>query len=505
MDCAKSTAPDHPNLLVVPTLGASEKQRRSYLLSGFSPDGKYAVYNNTLHCSEAAVKERVLFVKANGTFVSPPRPAPSHFSSVLSEITRLLKKNVIYGNPMSNKEFALSYQAPKKNVYLQAAESLEIRPLTKKDSYIQAFTKCEKYQFREKVPVPRIIQPRSPRYNVCVGRYLKPIEKKIYESVNTIFGSKTIMKGMNMVERARVIESHFNSFDDPVAVGLDASRFDQHVSKDALKWEHGIYDMYYHSKELRSLLRQQLVNKCYINQPGGHIRYVTNGCRMSGDMNTSLGNCLIMSSMVWTYARERNVDIKLVNDGDDCVVFMSKRNLQRFMTGLSEWFTAMGFTMTIEQPVCLLEQVSFCSANPVLTDTGYIMVRDPRKVIVKDNIALLPINTPKLAQRWLAGVGTGGLSMTGGIPILQDFYSALIRAACGAKPCKNFDLDRMLALGLGMDRRHSTPSPETRFSFYLAFGIDPACQIAIEEEYRNSPLSATGVPHPIYVDLPIAV
>jgi len=508
VDCAKSTAPTHPNLQVTYNVGTPEKQRKTFLLSDFSPDGKYAVYNNTVHCSERAVKERVFYVKdilQIGSFTTPPRPRPNHFASQLNDIHLLLKKNATFCNPWSTHDFALSYQAPKRDIYSKAADSLSIKRLASKDAYIQAFTKCEKYKFGDKVPVPRIIQPRSPRYNVSVGRYLKPIEKKIYENVNNIFGSKTIMKGMNMEERAKTIQEHFNSFNDPVAVGLDASRFDQHVSKDALQWEHSVYDFYYHSKELRALLKQQLVNKCYINQPGGHIRYRTDGCRMSGDMNTSLGNCLLMSSMVWSYAKDRDVTIKLVNDGDDCVVFMNRKDLTTFMTGLPYWFESMGFNMTVEEPVYILEQVSFCSSNPVQVGDRYIMVRDPRKVIVKDHISLLPIHNPKLAQRWLAGVGMGGISMVGGIPILQDFYTCFVDAACGAPPGKNFSLDRMLTLGYGMNRRYQVPSPETRFSFYLAFGIDPECQIAIEGKYRNSNLTAFASPHPIYVDLPMEV
>jgi hypothetical protein len=507
VNCAISLAPTHPNLQVTPYVGAIEKQRKTYLLSNFSPDGKYAVYNNTIHCSERAVKERVFWVKEplTNTFCSPPRPAPNHFAVTLENIYLLLKKNAVFCNPWTTKDFALSYQAPKRDIYLKASDSLNIQQLRSKDAYIQAFTKCEKYKFEGKVPVPRIIQPRSPRYNVSVGRYLKPIEKRIYESVNNIFGSKTIMKGMNMEERASVIEDHFNSFNDPVAVGLDASRFDQHVSKDALKWEHSIYDLYYRSRELRGLLKQQLVNKCYINQPGGHIRYKTDGCRMSGDMNTSLGNCLLMSSMVWTYAQEKQVTIKLVNDGDDCVVFMSKKDLPAFMHGLSYWFLCMGFNMTIEEPVYILEQVAFCSSNPVRVDDHYIMVRDPRKVIVKDNISLLPLNNYKLAQRWLAGVGIGGMSMVGGVPILQDFYQSFVDAALGAPPGKNFGLERMLTLGIGMDRCYSPPTPETRYSFYLAFGIDPACQIAIEEKYRNSQLTPYVEQHIAYVELPMEV
>lgn len=503
VDCVKSTAPDHTNLQVTRMLGASAKQRRTFLLSGFSPDGEYAVYNNTLHCAERAVKERVFFVKRENEFSPPPKPVNGHFGTTLSGVFKHLKKHALFSNPMEAEAFAMSYQAPKQKVYLRAVRSLQIKPYGTRDSYIQAFTKCEKYKFSVKVPVPRIIQPRSPRYNVCVGRYLKPIEKKIYENINQLFGSKTIMKGLNQIERASVIESHFNSFEQCVAIGLDASRFDQHVSREALEWEHSVYNLYYHSKSLRTLLKQQLRNKCFINLPEGMIKYTTDGCRMSGDINTSLGNCLLMSCMVYAYSQQQNCRIKLVNDGDDCVVFLAKKDLHKFMINVSSWFLTMGFTLTVEDPVYELEKIAFCQSRPIYVGSRYVMVRDPRKVLSKDSISLRPINQPKLARRWLAAVGAGGLSMTGGVPVLQEFYAACSRASTGAKPLNDFDMSRRLILADGMQLEYEQPSARTRYSFYLAFGIDPACQRAIEGIYRNLTIGSAEVKSITYLDLPI--
>jgi len=504
MDCTQSTAPDHPALSVTRLLGASAKQRKTYLISKSSIDRKFAVYNNTLHCAEQAVKERVFYVKKDGKFVSPPRPRGSTFSTTLAPVTQYFKKHAPFCTPMEAEAFALSYQAPKQKVYLRAVRSLEQTPFQAKDAYIQAFTKCEKYQFgSEKTPVPRIIQPRSPRYNVCVGRYLKPIEHKIYESIDSLFGARTIMKGLNQIDRAKVIVSHFNSFADPCALGLDASRFDQHVSTDALKWEHKIYDLFYHSPKLRKLLKHQLRNKCFINLPDGHIRYKTNGCRMSGDINTSLGNCLIMSSMVYCYAKQINVQIKLVNDGDDCVVFLSRKDLQRFSETLDQWFLNMGFNMTVEEPVYEIEKIQFCSSNPVYIGPHYMMVRHPVQILSKDSISLRDLFTPKIAERWMAAVGVGGLSMCGGIPVVQDFYKSYVVASRNARPLQDSDFARRNMLAEGMELTYKTPSAETRYSFYLAFGIDPDCQLAMEEVFRNLEISSAYSQVLEYLELPI--
>lgn len=504
MDCAKSTAPSHPNLSVTRVLGASAKLRKTYLISKSSIDRQIAVYNNTLDCAEAAVKERVFFVKKDGRFVAPPRPAKDHFMDTLAPVTSFFKKHAQFCIPMEAEAFALSYQAPKQKVYLRAVRSLEQTPFQAKDAYIQAFTKCEKYKFDpKKMPVPRIIQPRSPRYNVCVGRYLKPIEHKIYENIDSMFGSKTIMKGLNQIDRAKVIVDHFNSFPDACALGLDASRFDQHVSVDALRWEHTIYNMFYRSRNLRRLLKHQLRNKCFINLPDGHIRYQTNGCRMSGDINTSLGNCLIMSSMVHCYAKYRRVEIKLVNDGDDCVVFLSRKDLHHFTTGLDDWFLSMGFNMTVEEPVFEIEKIQFCSSNPVFLGPHYVMVRHPVQILSKDSISLRDLFTTKIAERWMAAVGIGGLTMCGGIPVVQDFYKSYVIASRDARPLEDQDFTRRNMLAEGMDLIYKQPSAETRYSFYLAFGIDPDCQIAIEGVFRNLNTSSAYSQVLEYLELPL--
>lgn len=504
MDCALSTAPNHPNLSVTRALGASAKLRKTYLISKSSIDRKIAVYNNTLTCAERAVKERVFYVRKDDKFVSPPRPGPNHFLETLAEVTEHFKRTYTFCTPMEAEAFALSYQAPKQKVYLRAVRSLEQTPFQAKDAYIQAFTKCEKYVFNpKKIPVPRIIQPRSPRYNVCVGRYLKPIEHKIYESIDQLFGSKTIMKGLNQITRAKIIQEHFNSFADPCALGLDASRFDQHVSVDALKWEHKIYNMFYRSRKLRRLLKHQLKNKCFINLPDGHIRYTTNGCRMSGDINTSLGNCLIMACMVYAYAKYRRVQIKLVNDGDDCVVFLNRKDLDHFSTGLDDWFLAMGFNMTVEDPVYELEKIQFCSSNPVYLGPHYVMVRNPSQILSKDSVSLRDLYTPQLAERWMAAVGIGGLTMCGGIPVVQDFYKSFVVASRNARPLEDQDFVRRNMLAEGMDLIYKVPSAETRYSFYLAFGIDPDCQIAIEGVYRDLNLSSKYSRVLEYLELPL--
>jgi hypothetical protein len=387
--------------------------------------------------------------------------------------------------------FAESYHGPKYKIYSKAATSLDVKPFTAKDSYISSFMKCEKYNFTAKPdPVPRIIQPRCPRALVTYGRYIKPIEKRIYNSINNMFGSTTIFKGLNAEQRGVSLKQKWDRFNDPVCVGLDASRFDQHVSKEALKWEHKIYQHYYPGDRFfRWLMNLQTANTCFARMGDTLFKYKTNGCRMSGDMNTALGNCLLMSSMVYSYLREKSIQAELANDGDDCVVFMERKDLLRFQSGLEDWFLEMGFNMVVEEPVYTLEKVVFCQSQPVYDGTNYIMVRDPRSSIPKDCLAVKPLDNPKIFEKWCAAVGLGGMSLTGGIPVWQNFYRAIIVSSHGQKPLTDPTLKGQFYSAKGMDRLFREPTDECRFSFYLAFGIHPEEQLASEVYYDSVDLT----------------
>jgi len=507
VDCALSTAPDHPDLQVTKFLGHHCKLRKSFLIAGISPAVNYATFNTSIDAAECAIKERVFFVEEDGKFLAPPRPVPGHYVNVLHDVFQIFKKHSQFCNPLRPEQFARAYQAPKLGMYLRAVESLERKTLEPKDAHIKAFMKYEKYNFKPgKKVVPRIISPRSPRFTVSLGRFVKPIEKKIYTIVNDyLFDSPTIMKGLNQSQRGRVIHDHWSDFIDPVAIGIDAKRFDQHVSLEALKWEHMVYKLFYPGcKEFSRLLKYQERNKCFVNLLDGKAKYVTEGGRMSGDVNTALGNCLLSCSLVYAYAQEIGVRIKLVNDGDDCVIFMEKTSEPKFRMSLVEWFTSMGFTMEVEATVYELEHISFCQAQPVFDGTSYLMVRDPRTSITKDCVALKPLDNHKVAKMWMASIGKCGLSLTGGIPILQTFYAMLVRGSEGAKCLVDPTLGTYRDLTIGMERQTITEvSSLTRYSFWLAFGIAPEEQVAIENFYSATLLVSTIVEHQSHVLLPI--
>lgn len=361
MECTESAAPDHPALVVRKLLGATTKVRKNYLVSGISPPVVLKTFSNTIQTLERAVKERVFFVKEKGKFVSPPRPVPGHFEARLKSVKNALSHFLPKTAPLSRQQFVDTFRGRKRAMYQREHDSLLVNNLSEADGRIKVFVKYEKTDFTRKTdPVPRVISPRSPRYNIELGRYLRPLEERIFGSIGALFGHRTVIKGMNSSDSAHCLFQKWSMFKRPVAVGLDASRFDQHVSLEALKFEHSIYPLCFprnkHRRQLEKLLKVQLRNKCTGYTPDGRVKYEVEGGRMSGDMNTSLGNCILMCLMIKAYCEERGVKTQLANNGDDCVVFMEADDLATFMEGLDDWFRAMGLTWLLKNPAIPLRR-----------------------------------------------------------------------------------------------------------------------------------------------------
>lgn len=495
----KSLAPDDPRLTVV--YRWAQKLRKPRVVYDFYTHRNrvdYNVYDTDINSIERAVKERLLYVSdGKGGFQAPPKPHnTATFDVRLKCVESYFRSHAQYTSPLTKMQFLRAYDGRRRTVYENAFDSLVNQPVSVCDAAISYFMKVEKINFTAKPnPAPRGISPRVPRYHVSLGPYIKRIEHHIYGLVDGLYKSPTIMKGKNMLQRGLVLLQHWQSFDDPVAIGLDASRFDQHVSVEALQWEHKIYKMFYLSRELNKLLKWQIANKGKGYAHDGKLKFKLQGGRMSGDMNTALGNCLLMSSMLYSFCISAKIKkFKAVNDGDDCVLFIERRDLHK-LNSLTQYFLDFGFTMKQEKPVDVFEKIVFCQSQPVrISPTECVMVRDNLVAFAKDSISIKPLNTIKLARRWSRAIGLCGLSLTAGIPIAQEFYSAHIRSAGDVKELRNdpTQLTGMAMMAKGMQhRRYAEVTDFCRYSYWKAFGIAPAMQKALEARLKNNDIDYT--------------
>lgn len=459
--------------------------RRFVQLDGLSPDHRLGIYNGDLDTLACGLLERMYYCKVGGEFVSPPQVDGHYVESKLSYFRKLVLRHCGRPPRLSLQEVVGTYTGRKRTLYENSLESLYSKGLTRKDARCKAFVKVEK---GVEGKAPRVIQPRDPRYNLNVGQYIKPLEHRIYRGIAKVFGDgPTVMKGYNVLEVGGIIAGKWRSFNRPVAVGIDAVKFDMHVSKEMLEYEHRFYTGVYDSKHLRKLLRWQIFNKGVGYCKDGKLQYEVTGRRFSGDMNTALGNCIIMCALVHAYSRERGVLTKLVNNGDDGVVFMEARDLAQFMDGFSEWFIKFGFRMTVEEPVYELEHLEFCQMHPVYTPSGYTMVRNVKRALAKDTMALVSVRNEKGARTWLRAIGKCGASLATGLPVIQEFYRLLTNQC--EKDSKIMESATMQSgfqmLARRMEGGIAPIHPDTRVSFMAAFDLTPDEQRAYESLFKN--------------------
>jgi hypothetical protein len=441
-----------------------------------------------MHKADLPTLERGLFSRvfvskygrSDGGLAPPIVPGMARVQELFAPFKKALRKVSFGLTPMSHVEYVES-RGRKKRIYEAAYERYVRNGITPWDWQLDTFVKAEKLNITKKPdPDPRVIQPRSAAYNIVVGSYIHPLERVLYKHIARLFGSPTIMKGMNADQMGRVVHRKWTRFSDPVAVGFDVNRMDQHVSIPLLKAEHSCYNMYIHDREVRYLLRKQLKNKGRARLWDGTLKYNVDGRRASGDVNTGIGNCIIMCALV--YNTKQTIDLELLNNGDDCVVIIERRDLRQFLHIMNTVLTAARLPTTFEEPVDELEKLVFCQMSPVFDGTNWVMVRDPRTCLDKDACTIKPVTSARTWNTLRNSVGLSGLAAYGNMPVLSAFYECLRRGA-GERVDKDSVIDGLKRMSAGMKKQGLGITPECRASFARAFDITPNEQIAIEEHY----------------------
>lgn len=428
------------------------------------------------------------YTQVDGGFEPAPFVERETFFQRMHDFRSNLLKYVKFSSPALPHEIVAMYKGRKKAIYENAMNDLHVYGVTRKDSLSLAFVKVEKGNPSK---APRCIQPRRPVYNLALARYIKPIEHPMYKAIKKAFAvdSPVVAKGYNLRQIAEIIQHKWRQFRDPVGLGIDAHRFDAHCSPEAIEWEHSIYNCMYPGTELQKLLKWQLYNigagYCY----DGKLRYKVKGKRFSGDMNTGLGNVIIMTGLVFSYAKSRGIKIDLINNGDDCVVFMENCDYSKFVNGFKEWSLDMGYRMTVEPPVKHLAKVEFCQMHPIRLADGIIMVRNIHTSTSKDALSTLNLTNAKLRAKWFAAVGECGSYVTGGVPIVNEFYQTYVRWGGGTHSnitrSPQFQSSGFFHLSQGVETLQIPPIPETRHDVFLAWGITPDEQLVLEDYYRT--------------------
>jgi len=411
------------------------------------------------------------------------------------------------GHKWSHLETAQTYTGAMRRKYLLAAESLRCWPVEKADARLDCFLKAEKVAPLTKFPKPRMIFPRSARYNLEVASRLKPFEHWLWGRLtgSVLWGgsnTRVVAKGLSPQRRANLILRKFNSFEDCVCFEVDGKAFEAHVTSGQLEREHEVYrSAYPGDKGLARLLREQLVL-------GGRLpcgaRFSRKGGRASGDFNTGMGNTMIMLSIVVGCLKAFNRPFDVLVDGDNSLIFLSGSDAGAVVTNFAALVLEQsGHEFTLERPVRIVEEIRFGRSAPVFLGPalGWTMVRDWRSVFSGALCSHRWLREPKFASEWLTGVARCELSLAIGVPLLQAWALKILSTTgfSGRVRCHPFQEYFVVGAWMAAAEASAEVSPEARFSFERAFGLSPDDQLRIEDglEGLNLGTFTPLEPHPI--------
>jgi len=376
----------------------------------------------------------------------------------------------------------------KKTVYAKARDSLLVKPIEAKDARVRMFVKPDKLTDVGSEPKkPRAIQGRSPRFNVVYGKYIKPIEHYLsgWKGVRRgVKRTRVFAKGLNWEERAELVMQKLRNFKR--CVSLDASSFDASVRAWHLIGVHRVYRaLIGHDPEFLWLLNQTLVN---VGLTAHGIWYTIVGNRMSGDMDTGIGNSILAFMLVWTAVRKLGLrKWDLLCDGDDILVFFDDDVTQ------AEWVLSgaeLGFDWKVEGSWTRgdpYESIEFCRHRLVEVGGTWRFTRGARALAT---FGVTHIHTGTAHLRYLKGVAMSELYASAGVPCAAVLsYEAYKRIESKALFVHS-DLykfgnfvhpDKILSAvsGKKLDT-YKIIAMETRQSYCRAFGVSVEDQLAYE-------------------------
>lgn len=232
-------------------------------------------------------------------------------------------------------------------------------------SRITPFTKLEKVK-TDKYRAPRLIHARHPTFNVEYGCYIKPLERILKSDIH--FGKGTYDQ---IAAKIHQLSSRYKFY-----TAGDHSSFDAHCLRESLQLCHRFYSACYKKdKYLSRLSRRTLRNRCKTRHGES---YTLDGGRMSGDVDTGFGNCIINLYILRSVLRELGYVGDAIVNGDDFILFSTTAiDTVAFMAGLRRYNMECKL-MASETNISTIE---FCRTKLIYHPDGHpTMAFDPDRL-----------------------------------------------------------------------------------------------------------------------------
>lgn len=309
------------------------------------------------------VKERVLR--------APPQGDPTWLVEFKEFVSNWLDKHLYLLEkfvPSKNETFEeLSFDDWLDNARYTQVRKNQLRKEYANGPQPSTWHKCKSFIKREfyvEFKDPRTINSRVDNYKVFAGPWVSAIEKDFTHRC------KSFVKGMTPQDRAeRAYERVRGAL---VMFNTDFSRYESQMTHFIIKH---IECQLYRRYGMPEVLLKPLygVNKCSMTGCSYEVR----ATRMSGDMNTSLGNGFVNLMVNKFVAHKVGARIRGVVEGDDGLFAC----YGTFPT--AEDYAKLGFKITI-LPMDVISDGDFCSAKIFeLAPDRIWALQDPRRVLLK--------------------------------------------------------------------------------------------------------------------------
>lgn len=480
---------------------SSDSDRHRRTLVRVASLAHLGLHQPTVHYDCAENQIRSLVGRVAGVV---PHPTPDGLK-LLRRAANILSRNIPPTTANELYDMPARYSGNKRARYQDACDAFTMSGITKRDAGVKMFVKPERFNPEAKRnPDPRAIQFRNGKYCVALAQYLHPIEHHIYEidcASQGVPKSRNVAKGLNSCARAELMLAKSEHFDDPVYIMYDAARFDKHVALELLQIEHAVYLRSNPDAYFRILLSWQLVNLCFSNLG---LVYRVRGRRMSGDMNTAVGNCILMLIMlIAIFTLILDIKWDCCDDGDDVVVIVERKDFCRVESVVAPTFLTFGMEIKVDQVCSDLHEVVFCQSSIIEYRPSKLkFVRDWRKVMSNALCGVRHWTSDTYRIRTMHAIGTCELVLNLGVPLLQEFAVAILRNAACTKPVDltlaSEGLQRRTLRDLkamGVDPNHIQPQeiyPCARATFARAYGVSEEEQLRIEAQLRSWDFAVHG-------------
>lgn len=385
--------------------------------------------------------------------------------------------------PVGYKEVIMSFSGVKRNRYRTAYYHL--MTTGRANTRVKMFVKQDKMEEAKlKIKPPRAIQYRSPEFNLEFMRYIKPIEDYVYNDMTAgvVSNTQVITKCLNPSEKAQLFLTKISHFKNPKFYSCDHAQFDSCIMKCHLETTHDKYLQMIPSAEFARLCQVQIEN---VGKTRGGIKYSVTGTRMSGDADTSLGNCLVnIDCILAVLERSGILKYDIMVDGDDSIIIVEGEN-SIDVTGFAE----LGFDTEVSSTDDEM-QVTFCQQRLCFDGQDYTFLRNPIRAISHYGICLKNY-TDKQLRMWQTGIGMCENALYGQYPI----YNAIARNFITTERII-VDEDSLRRLGsVEMSRELKTVTLDARLSLFHSWGLSLEVQQMFEDDITTSIESSNRTNH----------